>query len=210
MEVISMALKDKIVAATPMTIEDAIFSRRTVRNFKPDPVSRETLEKVVEAGIAAPSPLNSQPWGFVVVAGEVKDELVKIVRKFPAYLADILALYPKELSQSMDEKQIEDFAKNLGGAPAIIFVTVPKKTNKYAHKVDIIACAGAIQNMQLMAWSLGLGVVCLTSALWVESEIINYLGLKGRELVTVMPIGYRFSDPEPQPRDHLTTTWLGF
>ncbi|OIO85373.1 MAG: hypothetical protein AUK32_07360 [Candidatus Aquicultor secundus] len=212
MEVIDMALKDKPMEVTSMTLEDAIFSRRTVRNFKSDPVPKELLGKVVEAGIAAPSPLNSQPWSFIVATGKVRDELVKIIRKFPAYLADILALYPKELSQFMSEEQIEDFAKDLGGAPAIIFVTVSKKTNKYAHahKVDLIACAGAIQNMQLMAWSLGLGAVCLTSALWVESEIMNYLGLKGRELVTVMPIGYRLFDPDPQPRDHFTTTWLGF
>lgn len=205
-----MALKDKTMEPTAMTLEDAIFSRRTVRAFKSDPVPRELLERVIEAGIASPSPLNNQPWTFIMATGEVRNELAKIIRKFPAYLADILALYPKELSQFISEEQIEEFAKNLGGAPTIIFVTVPKKTNKYAHKVDLIACAGAIQNMQLMAWSLGLGTVCLTSALWVESEIINYLGLKGRELVTVMPIGYRTSDPEPLPRDHSNTTWLGF
>lgn len=192
-----------------MYLEDAIFSRRTVRNFLPDPVPKEVLEKVIMAGSAAPSPLNSQPWHFYVVAGEMRDKLIEKIRKFPAYLADILALYPEVSSKRISEEHVLQFAKNLGGAPAIILVTVPKKTNKYAHKVDLIACAAAIQNMQLMAWSLGLGTVCLTSALWVESEIASFMGLKDMELVTVIPIGYRGSDPEPKPRD-ANTTWIGF
>jgi nitroreductase len=41
--------------------------RRSVRRFKPDPVSRETLEKILEASRYAPSAGNSQPWELVVV-----------------------------------------------------------------------------------------------------------------------------------------------
>ncbi len=207
-----MALKDITTQGAPITLEDAIFSRRTVRSFLPEPVPQELLEKVIKAGFASPSPFNSQPWHFTVVTGKERDDLVKIVRKFPAYLADILALYPKEASEfdSLSEEYISSFAKNLGGAPVIIFASIPKKTNKYARKVDIIACASAIQNMQLTAWSLGLGTVCLTSALWVETEIMAYLGLKDRELVTIMPIGYRESDPEPTSRNDANVTWLGF
>jgi len=203
-----MYLEDSISQRAPMSLEDAIASRRTVREFLPDPVPNEVLEKVIEAGSAAPSPLNSQPWHFYVVTGEMRDKLIEKIRKFPAYLADILALYPNEFSKHISEEHISKFAKNLGGAPSIILVAVPKKTNKYAHKVDLIACAAAIQNMQLMAWSLGLGTVCLTSALWVESEIASFLGLKDLELVTVMPIGYRKSDPEPKPRS-TNVTWIG-
>jgi len=204
-----MYLEDSISQRASMSLEDAIFSRRTVRNFLPDPVPKKVLEKVIMAGSAAPSPLNSQPWHFYVVAGEMRNKLIEKIRKFPAYLADILALYPEVSSKHISEEHVSEFAKNLGGAPAIILVAVPKKTNKYAHKVDLIACAAAIQNIQLMAWSLGLGTVCLTSALWVESEIASFMGLRDMELVTVMPIGYRESDPEPKPRN-ANATWIGF
>ncbi|HZD58994.1 MAG TPA: nitroreductase family protein [Anaerolineae bacterium] len=192
-----------------MELKEAIFSRRTVRNFLPDPVPKEVLEKVIKAGIASPSPINSQPWHFTVVTGQARDDLVKIIRKFPAYLADILALYPKE-AHYISEGAVTKFAKNLGGAPAIILVTIAKKANRYAYKSDLIATASAIQNMQLTAWSLGLGTVCLTSALWIESEIMAYLGLKDLELVTVIPIGYRSHDPDSVPRNHDVITWIGF
>lgn len=197
-----------------MTLEDAIFKRRTTRGFLSDPIPKDIMEKVIKAGIAAPSSLNSQPWHFTVVTGDVRDELINIIKKFPAYLADIIALFPKEvvdaISEYMTEEQIADFAKNLGGAPAIIFVTIPKKTNRYARKVDLLASAGAIQNIQLTAWSLGLGTVCLTSALWVESEIMAYLKMRDRELVTVMPIGYRAYEPDLTPRNYDAVTWIGF
>jgi len=192
-----------------MELEEAIYSRRTVRNFLPDPVPKEVLEKVINAGVASPSPLNSQPWNFIVITGQARDELVKIIRKFPDYLADILALYPKQ-AQYVSEERIKEFTKNLGGAPVVILVTIPKRASRLACKNDVIAAASAIQNMQLTAWSLGLGAVCMTSALWIESEILAYLDLKDEELVTVLPIGYRAFDPDPTPRNYGVAAWIGF
>lgn len=46
----------------------AIASRHSTRSFKPDPVSREQLEAIVDAGRHAPTARNEQPWHFVVVA----------------------------------------------------------------------------------------------------------------------------------------------
>jgi nitroreductase len=40
--------------------------RRSVRNFLPDPVPRETIERCLEAARLAPSACNSQPWSFLV------------------------------------------------------------------------------------------------------------------------------------------------
>ena len=50
-----------------MDIFTAIKERRSCRNFMPDPVSDEVLEKILEAGTWAPSAANNQPWEFIVV-----------------------------------------------------------------------------------------------------------------------------------------------
>ncbi len=50
-----------------MNLYDAMRKRRSVRKFKPEPVSRETLAKLVEAATLAPSGCNAQGWVFVVV-----------------------------------------------------------------------------------------------------------------------------------------------
>jgi nitroreductase len=50
-----------------MDVFEAIYKRRSVRNFTGDPIPREDLEKIVDAGRLAPSGNNLQPWEFIVV-----------------------------------------------------------------------------------------------------------------------------------------------
>jgi len=48
-------------------VYEAIVKRRSIRRFKPDPISNEALMKILEAGRLAPSAGNRQPWHFIVV-----------------------------------------------------------------------------------------------------------------------------------------------
>jgi nitroreductase len=58
---------------------DAIRSRRNVRDYTDEPVAREALEQILEAGRRAPSSRNWQPWDFVVVTGRERlSELSKV------------------------------------------------------------------------------------------------------------------------------------
>ena len=45
-----------------MELLKAIQERRTIRRFKPDPVSRELLEQLIQGAMWAPSAMNEQPW----------------------------------------------------------------------------------------------------------------------------------------------------
>ncbi len=58
-----------------MEVIDALKRRFTVRAFKPDPVDRNTLEKILEAALKAPSWANTQPWEIYVAGGEVLNKL---------------------------------------------------------------------------------------------------------------------------------------
>jgi len=58
-----------------MDLLEAIKSRKSVRAFKPEPVPTETIKKILEISTRAPSSVNSQPWEFFVVKGEVLDKL---------------------------------------------------------------------------------------------------------------------------------------
>ncbi len=57
-----------------MDVTEAILKRRSIRNMKPDPVEKEKIEKVLEAGRRAPSWGNTQPWRFIVVQDKGKIE----------------------------------------------------------------------------------------------------------------------------------------
>lgn len=58
-----------------MDVIDALHSRYTVRSFKPDPIDRETLRKILEAALHAPSWANTQPWEIYVAGGDILNRL---------------------------------------------------------------------------------------------------------------------------------------
>jgi len=63
------------------TLEEAILSRRSLRAFKPDPVPRETVERILALASRAPSGTNIQPWHVYVVAGEARDRLTRAMHE---------------------------------------------------------------------------------------------------------------------------------
>ena len=62
---------------TSMDVIEAIESRKSVRAFRPDPVPRDVLTKILEVALRAPSTDNTQPWEFAVVTGPVLADLKK-------------------------------------------------------------------------------------------------------------------------------------
>jgi predicted oxidoreductase (fatty acid repression mutant protein) len=72
-----------------MEVYECIRTRRTIREFKPDPVPEEVVYKILQAARWAPSSSNSQPWHFIVI-----NPMCKYFRKraLPIALADYLEL----------------------------------------------------------------------------------------------------------------------
>ena len=60
-----------------MQFDEVVLGRRSIRGFKSDPVSKETIREVLDIAMRAPSSLNTQPWNFYVVAGEPLDRIRK-------------------------------------------------------------------------------------------------------------------------------------
>ena len=58
-----------------MNVIEALDSRTSIRAFRPDPVSRETILKITGAAIRSPSWANTQPWEIYVAAGEALNRL---------------------------------------------------------------------------------------------------------------------------------------
>ena len=52
-----------------MDFEELVASRRSIRGYKPDPVSKELMAEIVEIAKRAPSSMNTQPWNFHVITG---------------------------------------------------------------------------------------------------------------------------------------------
>lgn len=52
-----------------MEFFEVLYGRRAVRKYKPDPVSKEDIMKILDAANYAPSGRNLQQWEFIVVSG---------------------------------------------------------------------------------------------------------------------------------------------
>lgn len=106
-----------------------IYSRRSIRQFTPEPVATELVEEVLKAGFYAPSGHNKQPWHFIVIDDKGRFE-------------EIMAIHPYTIM--------------LKTAPLAILVCADTTLSPTLWQDD---CGAATQNMLLAAHSLGLGSV---------------------------------------------------
>ncbi|MGZ3873828.1 MAG: nitroreductase [Mucilaginibacter sp.] len=152
-----------------------IYERRSVRKYLDQPVDRELIEQVIDAGRMAPTAMLKQPWKFYVLTSkesirEFSKEIVRTVAKEmvhdgPAGIAKLAmgALYSLYYGNLFKGPDI------FYGAPVVIFITAPRDEPWACY--DISMCA---QNMMLAAKALGLDSCPLGVGKYVEHTPIYY------------------------------------
>jgi nitroreductase len=98
---------------------DAIRARRNVRQYTDQPISREDLERILEAGRRAPSSQNWQPWNFVVVTD--RQQLVDLAKAWPQggrHIAGSAATIALVARQPEDERHRDWVQYDFGQATA--------------------------------------------------------------------------------------------
>ena len=58
-----------------MEFDDVLLGRRSIRGYKPDPVPKELIREILTIAMRSPSSMNTQPWNFTVVSGEVLNRI---------------------------------------------------------------------------------------------------------------------------------------
>jgi nitroreductase len=102
---------------------DAIRARRNVRQYTDQPIAREHLERILEAGRRAPSAGNSQPWDFVVVTGrEQLTELAKVWERGGRHIAGSAATIVLVAREPEDERRRDLLMYDFGQATAIMML----------------------------------------------------------------------------------------
>lgn len=159
-----------IAATYANDVLKTIYTRRATRKYKDQPIPRELIQQVIEAGRMAPSAINKQPWRFyiltdkerikqfskeIVKAGAmdmIKSGVKNIVKTAVGYFH-----FPKGMDMLKEPDPI------FHGAPVIIFMASPRD-NEWAP-LDVGMCC---QNMMLAAKSLGLDSCPVGMAKFVE------------------------------------------
>ena len=146
-----------------MDVLELIKTRRSIREFLGNPVEKEKLEKILEAGRWAPSGLNNQPWKFkVVTENETKNKLAECTK----------------------------YGHIIKNAPVSIVVFL-NNNEGYDRTKDVQAIGACIQNMLLEIHALGLGGVWLGEIINQHEKAEKVLEVpKNIELMAVISLGY--------------------
>ncbi|MBM4295568.1 MAG: nitroreductase family protein [Deltaproteobacteria bacterium] len=190
-----------------MDLYEAMLNRRSHRFYKPDMPPREALERVVNAGLWAPSGTNAQAWEITVLAGKARDEFVALCSKSFPYLEPLLE---KAGVPEKGRQMVKGFFKDLGGAPVVMAVTIYKAPDPEMQMANIQSGAALMQNLLLAAHAEGLGTCWMTGVLYVEQELLEFLGKPHQQLLAITPIGYSAKEPPVPPRKDREVKWLGF
>lgn len=189
-----------------------IYARRSVRNYKPDPVPDEILLELIKAGIYAPTARNQQLWRFFVVTDKAvidrySDRAKLLWKKNPALkVAAALGIGGPDLkryAKMMDSPALHLFHH----APALVFIFTPK------GRLVAEDCACAAENMMLAAKSLGLGScwIGLAGPLGTDKKTLSELKVpKGYGLRATIVFGHPTNDVAKAParNEDILINWI--
>ncbi len=176
-----------------MEFFDVIKKRRAVRAYKPDPVNREDILKIMEAAHCAPSGQNLMSWEFLVVTGEKKALLGE------SY-GEISIAYTAGWEDPKAAEGFVKYARTYGGAPVIIVVLADNGDNPGLNKMHLETGCAAMENIMLAATALGLGTCWMTGPLRDEPGLRKILDIPdNQQIVAVTPLGHPLAWPDPPP-----------
>lgn len=171
-------------------VDNVIMSRRSIRNYKQIPVSRDTMQVILKAGINAPNGQNRQSWEIRVVDN-------------PNTMSEIKA------AMSAANPDVPMAGNSFRNAPVMAFIAADT-----SYDFSLLDCGMLSENMVLSAWSMGVGSICLGSPVRFldgsESirsnpeirKVMDKLGFsEGYQLVLCVGFGYPLESPDAKPRD---------
>lgn len=185
-----------------MDVVEAIHQRHSVRAFTSERVGREVIERLVSAAAAAPSAQNSQPWHFHIAVGRTRRNVGEIVSLTTVHLSEYIdMLGPEGL------KSAEKFYAELGGAPVVIAVSVPKSQDDATRTNEYLSAGAAIENLLLAALPEGLGACNITAPHWVLDELHKAFRVpEDREIASLILVGHPAEPPlAPEHREDVAT-----
>lgn len=171
---------------------EGLRTTRAIRRLRPDPVPRELIRKVCEAGTFAPSGGNRQPWTFVAVTDPERRAFVaeRYRRAFAAYIAPALEAAQDPAFPERKRRNVRaamHLAEHMHEAPVHLFVAGWLRRGE----PQLQALFPCVQNVLLACRAVGLGASLTTVHRAFGEEIDAFLGLPpDRPTCALLPIGW--------------------
>jgi Nitroreductase len=166
---------------------ELIRGRRTIRQFKDDPVPFELLLELMNVANWAPNHGLREPWRFILFRGEARSVFAEAV---------FLTMSAEE-TLKYGEQRKADYAT----IPYHLIVVMKEDPRRKQWDEDYGAACSWIQSFQLAAWERGLGVVWKTNPYVYSPKFREAVGVReGEKAVGVLHVGYPANVPAPRPR----------
>ncbi|MFO8102306.1 MAG: nitroreductase [Dehalococcoidia bacterium] len=213
---------------------EAIEGRRSVRAFRPDPIPRDILEKIMRAALKAPSWENTQPWEFAVVCGEAMTKLRAAVseKMESGEKPDLDIPWPKftgahhERSRALGKRLLPELGMEKGDmanwwismtqffyAPCGVIAFM----DSYLGEWSILDMGMALENLMIAAAHFGIGTCAISAGVIYPDLLRNLLEIPdSKRIIIALAMGYPDlsspaatfrSDKEPP---EMLVSWHGF
>ncbi len=180
---------------------EAIFTRQSIGDLKPDPVPRELIEKLLSAAVQAPNHYKVRPWRFVVLTGAGR------ARMGEALAESFAERFPNAPASALEKERSKPLR-----APVVIAVGVDKPSEPKVLEIEnICATAAAVQNLLLAAHALGLAAKWRTGEEARNPRLKEFLGFApDQHLIALVYLGYPAAEAQEVARPGFEdrTAWI--
>ena len=197
-----------------MDLFEAMYSQRSFTRFRPDPVPKEAIDKIIEAATRAPSGANRQHWEFIAITDP--DVVAQVGNVYREVWLGLMGHEPRP-DETPVYRAARYLANHMPEVPAMGLACVDHSQGYAAHNPGEPIDSGkyassiwpAIQNLFLAARALGLGTRLTTAHLRGEQRVKDILGIPEHvETVMLTPLGYprgNFGPTQRRPTAEVTS-----
>jgi len=164
-----------------MELDSCIKGRRSVRSYTNEPVSKEQIEAVLEAGTWAPTAMHREPLRFIIIEDK---KLIK-------YITDETKTLVKQMIPPMAKQFSTEADVICYDAPVLILICTEK--DKQWDNVNSLDSVLAAENMFLKAYELKLGTCYMGWIQYLRSkpDILKKIGVPGNyEMMVPLILGH--------------------
>lgn len=183
-----------------MDLQTIIRSRRSVGAFKNEAVPTELIQSLLESAVFAPNHRKTEPWRFIVVNGDARQQYAKI-------RAEMVLENMQVLGEAERQKAADGTLQKFSSVPLFLLVVMKEHAKEEVREEDYAATACVVQNFLLLAWDQGLGTCWKTFK--NDARLRKFMKLADDEkVVGIVHVGYPDEAPSEgkrQPIDNRIT-----
>jgi nitroreductase len=182
----------------------AITKRTSVRRFRPDPVPRVVVERLLDCAVRAPNHKLTEPWRFAVLTGTARDRLAEIRARHRLKRYDDPASAEAQAAADKVRRESRE-------TPAYLVVMSAINPDDITREEDYAATMMAIANLMIAAEALGLGTYLKTGGVMQDPSLLELATVPDNfRVVGIVSLGYPAEQEPPRRRKPASelTRWL--